>query len=78
MPIIRENVISCLHHRVAREPALGVVPLLSLRVIDARLGGPHATKMAKREISLAFYGLCIRAVNDRIGIQPKHRTFSEP
>src|SRR5229473_1539337 len=30
MPVIRENVISCLHHRVAREPALGVVPLWRL------------------------------------------------
>src|SRR5579859_4500544 len=25
--VIRENVVSCLHDRVAREPALGVVPL---------------------------------------------------
>ena len=30
MPVIRENVISRLHHRVAREPALGVVPLRRL------------------------------------------------
>src|ERR1700676_2786716 len=30
MPVIRENVISCLHPRVAREPALGVVPLRRL------------------------------------------------
>src|SRR5580698_5749630 len=27
VPVIGENVISCLHCRVAREPALGVVPL---------------------------------------------------
>ena len=30
VPVIRENVISCLHDRVAREPALGVVPLRRL------------------------------------------------
>src|ERR1700674_1077278 len=30
VPVIRENVISCLRHRVAREPALGVVPLRRL------------------------------------------------
>src|SRR5713226_10234535 len=26
LPVVREKVISCLHDRVAREPALGVVP----------------------------------------------------
>jgi hypothetical protein len=35
MPVIRENVISGFHSRVAREPALGVVPL-------RRLGGQGA------------------------------------
>ena len=36
VPVIRENVISCLHARVAREPALGVVPL---RRLVSRGGG---------------------------------------
>jgi hypothetical protein len=27
MPVVRENVVSCLHDRVAGEPALGVVRL---------------------------------------------------
>jgi hypothetical protein len=30
LPVLRENVISCLHYRVAREPALGVVRLRRL------------------------------------------------
>src|SRR5216117_2439813 len=30
LPVVRENVISCLHDRVAREPALGVVTLRRL------------------------------------------------
>src|SRR5882762_6768070 len=36
LPVIRENVISCLHPRVAREPALGVVPLRRLVSQGAR------------------------------------------
>src|SRR5215475_11907770 len=27
VPVIRENVVSCLHDRVAREPALGIIRL---------------------------------------------------
>src|SRR6516164_7171375 len=30
VPVIRENVISCLYDRVAREAALGIVPLRRL------------------------------------------------
>ena len=37
VPVIRENVISCLHARVAREPALGVVPLRRLASQSAGL-----------------------------------------
>ena len=36
MPVIRENVISCFHHRVAREAAPGVVALRRLAGQSAR------------------------------------------
>src|SRR5256885_7456312 len=36
LPVVREDVISGLHDRVAREPALGVVPL---RRLVSRRGG---------------------------------------
>src|SRR5438034_7154582 len=39
LPVVRENVISCLHDRVAREPTLGVVPLR--RVVSQGAGREH-------------------------------------
>src|SRR5205823_14996350 len=54
LPVVRENVISCLHDRVAREPALGVVPLRRLVSQGAGLNAAHPHPPLSANLLLSF------------------------
>src|SRR5438034_1723909 len=54
LPVVRENVISGLHDRVAREPALGVVPLRRLVSQGAGLNAAHPHPPLSANLLLSF------------------------